>query len=212
MKGRLVNAPYVDNSYKWAGGGLISDVTDLLKFGNIMLYSYQQEVNSYDNTESLNKGDNLKKDNQSDSNNLDQVKESNRKGDNSEKKLLPGFLKKETMDTILSPIAKDDKDQYYGMGWYVVPEKYENGLCKHQRHFVAHTGGAIGASSILLILPTPETGKQDNLHCVEKYGKQSVPPRGVVVTIIVNIGSVNLTPVALEIAKLFDSDRLTPHI
>jgi hypothetical protein len=31
------------------------------------------------------------------------VKESNRKGDNSEKKLLPGFLKKETMDTMLSP-------------------------------------------------------------------------------------------------------------
>jgi hypothetical protein len=64
------------------------------------------------------------------------------------------------------------------MGWYVVPEKYENELCKHQQHFVSHTGGAIGASRILPILPTQETGKQDNLHCVEKYGKQSVPPQG----------------------------------
>lgn len=27
------NAPYVDNSYKWAGGGFISTTTDLLKFG-----------------------------------------------------------------------------------------------------------------------------------------------------------------------------------
>jgi hypothetical protein len=46
-----------------------------------MLYSYQQEVNSYNNTGSLKKGDNLKKDNQSESNNLDQVKESNRKNE-----------------------------------------------------------------------------------------------------------------------------------
>ncbi|OPJ70137.1 hypothetical protein AV530_019360 [Patagioenas fasciata monilis] len=40
-KGRLVNAPYVDNSYKWAGGGFLSSVGDLLKFGNALLYSYQ---------------------------------------------------------------------------------------------------------------------------------------------------------------------------
>ena len=39
--GRLLNAPYVDNSYKWAGGGLLSNIYDLLKFGNIMLYSYK---------------------------------------------------------------------------------------------------------------------------------------------------------------------------
>ncbi|XP_029431256.1 serine beta-lactamase-like protein LACTB, mitochondrial isoform X2 [Rhinatrema bivittatum] len=40
-KSRLVNAPYVDNSYKWAGGGFLSTVGDLLIFGNAMLYSYQ---------------------------------------------------------------------------------------------------------------------------------------------------------------------------
>ena len=37
----LENAPHVDNSYKWAGGGFLSTVGDLLKFGNIMIYSYQ---------------------------------------------------------------------------------------------------------------------------------------------------------------------------
>lgn len=42
--GRLFNAPYVDNSYKWAGGGLLSNIYDLLKFGNIMLYSYKGGV------------------------------------------------------------------------------------------------------------------------------------------------------------------------
>ena len=29
----VINAPYVDNSYKWAGGGFISTTTDLIKFG-----------------------------------------------------------------------------------------------------------------------------------------------------------------------------------
>nr|XP_053629585.1 serine beta-lactamase-like protein LACTB, mitochondrial isoform X2 [Cherax quadricarinatus] len=41
--GKLKNAPYVDNSYKWAGGGFLSTVQDLSKFGNIMLYASQQE-------------------------------------------------------------------------------------------------------------------------------------------------------------------------
>ncbi|PNF18679.1 hypothetical protein B7P43_G04995 [Cryptotermes secundus] len=39
--GNLKNVPYVDNSCKWAGGGLLSTVGDLLLFGNAMLYSYQ---------------------------------------------------------------------------------------------------------------------------------------------------------------------------
>ncbi len=41
-KHRLVNAPHVDNSCKWAGGGFLSNVPDLLRFGNAMLYSFQQ--------------------------------------------------------------------------------------------------------------------------------------------------------------------------
>jgi len=35
--GKVINAPYVDNSYKWAGGGFISTSEDLAKFGNAML-------------------------------------------------------------------------------------------------------------------------------------------------------------------------------
>ncbi len=31
--GTVVNAPYVDNSYKWAGGGFLSTPTDLVRFG-----------------------------------------------------------------------------------------------------------------------------------------------------------------------------------
>lgn len=32
-QGVLLNAPYVDNSYKWAGGGFLSTPTDLVQFG-----------------------------------------------------------------------------------------------------------------------------------------------------------------------------------
>lgn len=32
-QGQLVNAPHVDNSYKWAGGGFLSTPEDLVKFG-----------------------------------------------------------------------------------------------------------------------------------------------------------------------------------
>ncbi|MBV9774532.1 MAG: beta-lactamase family protein [Gemmatimonadetes bacterium] len=35
--GRLVNAPYVDNSYKWAGGGFLSNAEDLARFGSAHL-------------------------------------------------------------------------------------------------------------------------------------------------------------------------------
>lgn len=41
-EGRLVNAELADTSYKWAGGGFISTVGDLVTFGNALLYCYQQ--------------------------------------------------------------------------------------------------------------------------------------------------------------------------
>ncbi len=37
LGGQVVNAPYVDNSYKWAGGGFLSTPEDLLIFGNAHL-------------------------------------------------------------------------------------------------------------------------------------------------------------------------------
>lgn len=35
--GRTLNAPFVDNSYKWAGGGFIASVGDLVRFGSAHL-------------------------------------------------------------------------------------------------------------------------------------------------------------------------------
>lgn len=38
-EGKVVHAPYVDNSYKWAGGGFLSTTEDLVRFGNGILYN-----------------------------------------------------------------------------------------------------------------------------------------------------------------------------
>jgi CubicO group peptidase (beta-lactamase class C family) len=35
--GRLVDAPWVDNSYKWAGGGFLATAEDLARFGSAHL-------------------------------------------------------------------------------------------------------------------------------------------------------------------------------
>ncbi|XP_069480567.1 serine beta-lactamase-like protein LACTB, mitochondrial isoform X2 [Ambystoma mexicanum] len=168
-KGRLVNAPYVDNSYKWAGGGFLSTVGDLLTFGNVLLYSYQ--AHQFQKTR---------------------------------KKLLSGYLKSETVAMMWSPVPNTemswDKEGKYAMGWATVERKQECGKCRLQRHYVSHTGGAVGASSVLLILP--EESETSHTGCAASH-----PPRGVVVSIISNMQSVGLNSTALKIAKEFDKNR-----
>jgi CubicO group peptidase (beta-lactamase class C family) len=44
--GVLRNAPFVDNSYKWAGGGFISNTEDLVRFGSAMLQPGFLEANT----------------------------------------------------------------------------------------------------------------------------------------------------------------------
>ncbi|XP_024136707.1 serine beta-lactamase-like protein LACTB, mitochondrial isoform X1 [Oryzias melastigma] len=164
-KGRVVNSPYVDNSYKWAGGGFLSTVGDLLQFGNALLYSYQ--VAHLKDAESL----------------------------------LPGFLKPKTAVEMWTPVDRTepswDKDGLYAQGWLVVEKLQKFGQCRKRRHYVSHTGGAVGASSVLLVLPSD--GADQN----------PVPPRGVVVTIVTNMQSVGLNTTALKIALEFDKARNT---
>ncbi|XP_001374581.1 serine beta-lactamase-like protein LACTB, mitochondrial [Monodelphis domestica] len=168
-KGRLVNTPYVDNSYKWAGGGFLSTVGDLLKFGNAMLYGYQ----------------------------IGMIK-------NLSEKLLPGYLKPETMVMIWTPVPNTemswDREGKYAMAWGVVEKKQTHGSCRQQRHYASHTGGAVGASSVLLILP-------EDLEVETTDNRMTIPPRGVIVTIICNMQSVGLNSTALKIALEFDKDK-----
>lgn len=162
--GRVVNCPYVDNSYKWAGGGFLSTVGDLLLFGNALLYSYQ----------------------------LAHLEDAGG--------FLPGFLAPQTAMDLWSPVdrteASWDRDGRYAQGWLVVEKLQRYGQCRKRRHYVSHTGGAVGASSVLLVLPGEEA-----------EGRDPRVPRGVVVTIITNMQSVGLNSTALKIAHEFDAAR-----
>ncbi|XP_047451583.1 serine beta-lactamase-like protein LACTB, mitochondrial isoform X2 [Mugil cephalus] len=166
-RGRVVNCPYVDNSYKWAGGGFLSTAGDLLLFGNALLYSYQ--VAHLKDAEGL----------------------------------LPGFLKPQTAVELWAPVDKTeaswDKDGLYAQAWLVVEKLQKYGQCRKRRHYVSHTGGAVGASSVLLVLPSEELD--------QSRGRTSLLPQGVVVTIITNMQSVGLNNTALKIAHEFDKAR-----
>lgn len=159
--GRLKNAPYVDNSYKWAGGGFLSTVGDLCKFGNAMLYASQQES----------------------------------KGEGGSAQ-LPGYLKASTIQQLWTPVngtkRKDWMDIAYGMGWQTVADRHLHPFCRKSRHHAFHTGAAVGASSILLVLPQEANGGL---------------PQGVVVALMANMQGVSMTKVALEIAELFEKDQ-----
>ncbi|XP_068169182.1 serine beta-lactamase-like protein LACTB, mitochondrial isoform X3 [Antennarius striatus] len=163
-KGRVVNCPYVDNSYKWAGGGYLSTVGDLLLFGNALLYSYQ-------------------------------VKDTDG--------VLPGFLKPQTAIDLWTPSDKTGelwvRDGLYAQGWVVVEKGQKFGQCRKRRHYVSHTGAAVGASSVLLLLPSEEMN--------ERKGQTFTAPQGVVVTILTNMESVGLSSTALKIANEFDKAR-----
>lgn len=188
-KGRLVNAPYVDNSYKWAGGGFLSTVGDLMQFGNAMLYSSQ--FNLLNHCEILL--NNLNSETDDEKCNVD--KQTVLK--TSESKLLPGYLHPKTIEVLWSPSA-EYFDRKYGMGWAVIPEKQECQFCAKQSFCTYHTGAAVGASSVLLILPKHVEHKK-----VYNFDQLS-SPKGTVVVILMNLQNVNLTDVAQKIAQIFD--------
>lgn len=84
-----------------------------------------------------------------------------------------------------------DKDGQYGMGWGVVPTQNNYPFCKSRNFYVTHTGGAIGASSVLLVSPRVESPNNEK------------PVRGIVVSMIANLQNVGLNQTALEIAQVF---------
>ena len=125
---RIFNTVMLDdiiivNKY-WPAGGIMSTVPDLLRFGNIMLYSF--------------------------------------KGGNDGK---PGYLKTETVKLLWKPVVevKFFNNTYYGMGWFITQLKNNTSYCISScykqspiTHYVWHTGGLIGLSSLLAVFPEQE--------------------------------------------------------
>ena len=123
--GRLINAPYVDNSNKWAGGGYLSTASDLVRYGSAYLAK-------------------------------------------------PGFLKPETVQLMwTSQRTTSGAETGYGIGWFT--------RTRDGRREVWHTGGAVGGSTMLLILPDD----------------------GVVVSILTNLENGGPAQPARDIAALF---------
>jgi serine beta-lactamase-like protein LACTB len=93
----VVNAPYTNNSYKWAGGGFLSTPEDLVTYGEMWL--------------------------------------------------RPGFLKPETKKLFTtSQQTKTGKVTHYGMGWFIDVDKLS-------RPTIAHGGGSVGGTSLLILYP-----------------------------------------------------------
>ncbi len=86
-------------------------------------------------------------------------------------------------------------DDAYAMGWMIKPSKGDDGddhpaFARDQAMCAYHTGGAIGASSVLFIKPNKDS--------------KGRPPRGVVVAILCNLDGVQWTGLASDIAKEFE--------
>ncbi|XP_035703710.1 serine beta-lactamase-like protein LACTB, mitochondrial isoform X2 [Folsomia candida] len=177
----LINAPWVDNSCKWAGGGFLSTVDDLVKFSHIMLYSAQQPLNS--------------------------------NGD----KMTKAFLKRETIQKLWTgdkATAAPCWDSLYALGWVVGdPFSHCVGCNSREEKVVWHSGGAVGASSILLIQFPPKSDSSSsekntdtsNVECVsdqhQKMNDGKV--RGIVVAMITNLQNASLTPTAEKLTQEF---------
>ena len=117
-----------------------------------------------------------------------------------------GYLRSDTIKMMWTPVDRTkcswDPDGSYAMGWGVVQSRQHPAFCRQQCFYVTHTGGAVGASSVLVILPRPqESGLKP---------RDGSTPQGVVVAIVVNLQSVGMNKVALQIAKVFESVRSRP--
>jgi serine beta-lactamase-like protein LACTB len=116
------------------------------------------------------------------------------------------------------------RDSGYGMGWEVVPSRQEYGGGDAQKFAVGHDGGAVGASSILLMFPTnvphpsaapvPSSSHipvSPNSLSVVSPTTDACIPCGMVVAIITNLQGVGLQRLATDIAALFCETATLPN-
>ena len=158
---KLRNTPYVDNSYKWAGGGFLSSVLDVSRFGNTMLGFYQGVY-----TDRSNDTGNARSD----------------------------VLSRETVKQMWTcQTPRNEKGYCIGLGWFVNPQVDPLQVHKQgefDRFSVFHSGGAVGASSHLLVLPRGEEG-------VSFRGEKK--QNGIVVAIVGNLEGVSFHNLIHEI-------------
>lgn len=241
--GSLRNAPYVDTSYKWAGGGVLSTTADLCRFADVVLYSWQcggdstGSIDGEDRTDGddkrsaasrvdsnycsingSNSGNyststsnsivsdcNSQNSNSSTTNNGSDVCDSSTEyvSNSSVIQAAPrSYLSRDTARWMWRAEEQEPDSsgaQYrYARGWFIsepLTEFAPTPLALPPRNAplsAQHTGGAVGCSSVLMVLPSSENGVVGQV-C------------GVTVAIIVNLQGVGLLQLATQIAQLFSS-------
>lgn len=152
-KHMLENCPEVDNSYKWAGGGLLSNVTDLLIFANAMLFSHQAGAASAN-----------------------------------------AFINSDVIRQLWKGEISVDNKTMAALGWMRIPDgdPYRGvNECSSLGGMWYHTGGGVGASSVLLIRPCSTTSAHRG------------PPVGVCVVMLCNLQDTSLLSLAKEVEEIF---------
>ena len=160
----------MDNSYKWAGGGFTSTAEDLVRFGSAVLSCYQTGVSN---------GTAIRND-------------SPNKPAISRKMLLDSSTAVMMWTQAVADVKfGSDPPIGYGLGWLV--QKEDAGVVggKSRPFCVGHTGGAVGASSVLMIAPAAESNSD-------------VIPQGIVVAVIFNLQEVGqMYSLGIKIAEEF---------
>lgn len=109
-----------------------------------------------------------------------------------------GYMKPDTTHRMWTPIKEApcswDKDANYALGWCSVSSSNGYGSGRHVKQYVSHTGSAVGASSVLLVMPNGEGNSCSGRTL----------PQGVCVAIMVNLQSVGLSKMAVDLATIFD--------
>ena len=179
-QGHLVNTPYVDISYKWAGGGLVSTTEDLAKFGTAMLACYQQSETTNVRTSEASKTD----------------------FSATKYKLL---LEPSTTAMMWKPAATDVNPLFdYGMGWYVSQEQQEIVCGKKRPMLIGHGGRAVGSSSVLLISPCDSSVPEQDQKISSVHKELQPFPCGVVVAVFFNLQDVEgVYSLGVQIAEEF---------
>ena len=137
------------------------------------------------------------------------------------------ILDPDTISMMWTPVVfpyKTKADTGYGMGWVVRNGSARTVGGRGRPFYAAHSGGAIGASSVLVIMPadTPSPPNNDNsitktrtrfiehdveFDCEKRckcINSSKMVPKGVVVAVLFNLQEVsNITSLGVQIAEEF---------
>ena len=107
---------------------------------------------------------------------------------------ITGFFGRKYQYLHIKAFSGKKNSRFHLMKIYYILGKEEYAFAKKQNFITAHTGGAVGASSVLLIFPTND----------DKKSCEKTIPKGVVVAIICNMQNVGLFKLAQDVAKTFE--------